>query len=217
MSLELIYTSAPKGLGAGSTGFCTVAATAGLSRQILGKLEALSGYQFHFSLSDPKANLNPVNYAHTRITVGAEPFSVLSRIGFCGADYSGRTNKIAHHVMLEHGEQLPGGPAWMLMELAQGTLVAGYSGEPKNLPKRDLRAAIPQAPEPTGVAAAWQERTGDAGWGGLLAKAFRENPKAPAFVIFPPGQDLLPLFEESLSLLPPQERWQVGFATYYTS
>ena len=28
--------------------------------------------------------------------------------------------------------------------------------------------------------------------------------------------DLLPLFAESLSLLPPEERWQVCFATYYT-
>jgi hypothetical protein len=144
--------------------------------------------------------------------------SVLSRIAFSGADYSGRTNKIAHHFLLEHGEQSPNGPAWMLMAMAENkVLVAGYSGEPRNLPKRDLRTLLPadsQLPEP---ATTWQSQTGDAGWAGMLVKAFRENPKVPAFVIFAPGQQLLPLFEEALALLPPEERWQVGFATHYTA
>ncbi|MGB2938504.1 MAG: hypothetical protein WBD05_09980, partial [Phycisphaerae bacterium] len=217
MSLELIYTSLSRGLAPGSSGFCTAAATGGMSRQVMGKLEALSGYSFHFNLSDPKANLNPVDYAHTQVRIGSETLSVLSRVAFCGADYSGRTNKIAHHFLLEHGEQLPGGPAWMMRQMAQKIFVAGYSGEPKNLPKRDLRAALPPAPGPAGPAAVWQKTTGDAGWAGMLVKAFRENPKVPAFVVFRPGQELLPLFEESLALLPPEERWQIGFATYYTA
>lgn len=215
MSLELVYTSAAKGLSTGTGGFCTVAATAGLSRQVLGKLEALSGYQFHFNLSDANAKLNPVNYAHTRITVGAEPASVLSRIGFCGADYSGRTNKIAHHFLLEHGEQVPAGPAAMLA--APGVFLAEWNAGPQNLPKRFPWSAMAGPPPPPRPAAQWQAAAGDAGWAGLLVKAFRENPKVPAFVVFQPGQNLLPLFEESLSLLPPHERWQVGFATYYTS
>jgi hypothetical protein len=188
-----------------------------MSRQVVTRLEALSGYQFHFNFSDPKAALNPVNYAHTQVRIGAETLSVLSRIAFSGADYSGRTNKIAHHVLLEHGEQLPNGPAWMLMEMAREVFVAGYSGEPRNLPKRDLRTLLPTEPRPPEPATTWQSQTGDAGWAGMLVNAFRENPKVPAFVIFSPGQELLPLFEESLALLPPEERWQVAFATYYTA
>jgi hypothetical protein len=218
MSLELIYTSVPRGLGPGASGFCTAAATGGMSRQVTAKLESLSGYQFHFNLSDPRAAENPANWAHTQVRIGAETLSVLSRIAFSGTDYSGRTNKIAHHFLLEHGEQLPNGPAWMLMEMAQHqAFVAGYSGEPRSLPKRDLRAVVPQDPRPPEPATTWQSMTGDAGWAGMLVKAFRENPKVPAFVIFAPGQQLLPLFEESLALLPPEERWQVGFATYYTA
>ncbi|MBM4020241.1 MAG: hypothetical protein FJ288_18300, partial [Planctomycetes bacterium] len=181
------------------------------------RLEALSGYQFHFNLLDPRAAENPVNWAHTQVRIGAETLSVLSRIAYSGADYSGRTNKIAHHVLLEHGEQLPNGPAWMLMEMVRGVFVAGYSGEPRNLPKRDLRTLLPADSRPPEPATTWQSQTGDAGWAGMLVKAFRENPKVPAFVIFAPGQELLPLFEESLALLPPEERWEVGFATYYTA
>jgi hypothetical protein len=215
MSLELIYTSAPRGLGPSSSGFCTVAATGGMSRQIMMRLEALSGYQFHFSLSDPQANQNPVNYAHTRVSVGGQTHSVLSRIGFAGADYSGRTNKLAHHIMLERGESLPQGPAWMFM--TQGVFFSSWNREPANLPRRSPWTAVAGQPRPQEPATTWEAMTGDAGWGGLLAKAFRENPKTPAFVVFEPGQQLLPLFEESLALLSPEERWQVGFATYYTA
>jgi hypothetical protein len=188
-----------------------------MSRQVVTRLEALSGYQFHFNLSDPRAAENPVNWAHTQVRIGAETLSVLSRTAFCGADYSGRTNKIAHHFLLEHGEQSPNGPAWMLMEMASRVFVAGYGGEPRNLPKRDLRTLLPADARPPEPATTWESVTGDAGWAGMLVKAFRENPKVPAFVIFAPGQELLPLFEESLALLPPEERWQVGFATYYTA
>ncbi|HUT56918.1 MAG TPA: hypothetical protein VNA25_03470, partial [Phycisphaerae bacterium] len=72
MSLELIYTSVPRGLGPGSSGFCTAAATGGMSRQVVTRLEALSSYQFHFNLSDPRATENPVNWAHTQVRIGAE-------------------------------------------------------------------------------------------------------------------------------------------------
>jgi hypothetical protein len=217
VSLELIYTSASRGLVTASGGFCTVAATAGTSRQVTAKLEGLSGYQFHFGLSDPRAAQNPVNFAHTRVRIGAETLSVLSRVAFCGADYSGRTNKIAHHFLLERGEEMPNGPAWMIMAMARGLFVAGWNSEPQDLPKRALRGIIATEPRPAEPARTWHAATGDAGWAGVLVQAFRENPKVPAFVIFKPGTDLLPLFEESLALLPPEERWQVGFATYYTA
>ena len=217
MSLELIYTSAPRGLNSTVSGFCAVAATGGMSRQVQATLEGLSGYQFHFNLSDPSADRNPVNFAHTRVRIGGEMRSVLSRIAFAGADYSGRTNKIAHHVLLERGEQLPGGPAWMMMAMASGVFVAGWEAEPKHLDKRSMASILSNEPRPPEPATTWEAVTGDTGWGGALAQAFRTNPKVPAYVVFEPGQELLPLFEESLALLPPEERWQVAFATYYTT
>ena len=45
MSIELVYTSAPRGLNPDSTGFCTVATTPGMNPQVMAKLEGLSGYE----------------------------------------------------------------------------------------------------------------------------------------------------------------------------
>ena len=54
---------------------------------------------------------------------------------------------------------------------------------------------------------------GDAGWGGVLAEAAVE--KKNAFVVFRPGMDLLPLIEESVRLLPDDQRWEATFSTYF--
>ena len=92
MSLELIYTSAPNGLRPGSNGFCTVAATGGMSKGVASKLEGLSAYDFHYSLSDPQAAKNPANFSHITTKFGGNTYSVLSRVGFCGPDFTGRAN-----------------------------------------------------------------------------------------------------------------------------
>lgn len=218
MSIELVYTSAPRGLNPDSTGFCTVATTPGMNPQVMAKLEGLSGYELKFNLSDPKAKMNPVNFAHTRIQLGAGTESVLSRVAFSGADYSGRTNKIAHHFLLDAGEQMGPGPAWMLAQMDGSILRTNWSGDPqKNLPPRRLDTVLLRGSVPTGPAHQWQTVADDAGWAGVLAKAFRDNPNVPAYVVFNVGTNLLPLFQESLAVLPPAERWNVGFATYYST
>ena len=86
MSRELIYTSAPRGLVANTKGFCTVAVTAGMSKQVRLTLESLCGYEFKFNISDPKAHLNPVNYTRRR-GLGWRPGTgaprETRRAGFC--------------------------------------------------------------------------------------------------------------------------------------
>ena len=217
MSIELVYTSAPKGLKPGTSGFCTVAASAGMSRQILMKLELLSGYDLCFDISDPRADQNPVDFSHLHVEVGGRKRSVLSRVAFSGADYSGRANKIAHHFLLGEEERLPAGPAWMLSQLAKGIFRCDWDDQPRDLQAQPL-VQLPGGREVVGgmVPDHWERLTGDPGWAGMLAKAFRDSKKIPAYVIFQPGVDLLPLFLESLAVLPPDERWNVCFATYYT-
>ena len=144
MSQELVYTSAPRGVAPNSSGFCTVAYDGGMSRLLMMKLERLSVYDFHFDLADSRSALNPENYIHTRLSVGGESMSVLSRVAFCGADFSGRTNKIAHHFRLQAHEHLPGGPAWMMAEMTNSGLFSkGWSGPPTaSLPAGDLAGAV---------------------------------------------------------------------------
>lgn len=213
MSQELIHTSAPKGIKASQSGFCTVAVDAGLSQVLMRKLEALSGYVYCYELSDPEAERNPANFAHTAIDTGSGRRSVLSRVAFCGADYSGRTNKIAHHFLLSAQEQLAAGPAAMMLALREaGLFHTEWTEAPRQLHQRDLRQLQPRTTDN----GAWA-RYGDAGWAGVLARAFGANRKIPSYVVFRPGLDLLPLFVESLAVLPPELRWQVHFATYYST
>jgi len=216
MSWELIYTSSPRGLKPNTSGFCTVAVTAGMSRPVMQTIERLSAYEFHFGLSDPRADDNPTNYMHMLLPLGGRTTHLLSRIAYAGADYSGRTNKISHHILLSPEELSPAGPADMIRQLVDaGRFYSTWEGEPRELPPRPLTGGLGPSPAHAGALAAWRSLTGDAGWAGMLVKGFRENARIPAYLLFEPGLDVLQLYQESLALLPPESRWEVGFSTYY--
>lgn len=211
MSQELFYTSAPRGLQPGARGFCTVAATRGLSPALVEKLESLSGYRPLFPPHDARAGMNPVAFAHVRVSAGGRTYTVVSRIGPAGLDYTERPNKFAHHVVLDPAELPAGGPAWLLGQ--PGFLEAHWDGQVQVLP---AGRAAPRGDVAPAVCRRWQALTGDAGWGGVLAEAFQADPTRLVYLVFDPGMDLLPLFAESLALLPPEQRWEVTFSTYFT-
>jgi hypothetical protein len=212
MSHELFYTSAPRGLQPGSNGFCTVAETRGLSPLLRERLEDLSGYRPLFPPNDPRAVQNPVASSHLKLTVSGKTLSVLSRVCASGLDHTGRSNKFAHHVVLEGREQPAGGPAWLLEQ--PGFVEAAWDGKVRTL--AGGRAPRP-GDRPPAPCRHWQERAGDAGWAGVLAESFLRDPSRPAYLLYPAGLDPLPLLAEALALLTPDRRWQVTFSTYFTS
>jgi len=53
-------------------------------------------------------------------------------------------------------------------------------------------------------------------WAGVLAESFVADSAKPAYLIYSPGTDILRLFDESLSLLSPAQRWAVTFSTFFT-
>jgi hypothetical protein len=214
MTQELLYTSAPRGLLRGSSGFCTVAATAKMPPSLMQKLESLSGYRHIFPPSDPRAARNPINWSHLRITVNGKDYHVLSRVAFAGRDHTNRTNHIAHHVVLEDSDDLPAcGPARLLRQ--QGFMLTEWDGQVGPLPPA---GPLPVCHDSPRICLAWERRTGDAGWGGLLAEWLHNDYRQPVCLVFDPAtdSDLLPLIEESLTLLPPALRWQTTFSTYYS-
>ncbi len=210
MSQELFYTSAPRGLQPGSTGFCTVAETRGLSALLRERLEDLSGYRELFPPHDPRAGQNPVAWSHSRLTVQGKTVSVLSRVGAAGIDHSQRTNKFAHHVVLDAREQVAAGPAALLAR--PGFLETTWDGQVRSLP---TGRPVPAFDVPPAPCVGWQRATGDAGWAGALVEAYLNN--RPAYVLYPLGLDPLPLLVEALALLPPERRWLVTFTTYFTA
>lgn len=215
MAWELVYTSAPRGLADGSGGFCTVAATAGMPASLIARIEALSGYRPAFGAQAPADAVHPVQNTHVRLDHAGQSLSVLSRIVHVGHDYSGRTNKLAHHLVLEPDEQranAAGNPAaW----------IRGFDGwrdrwddEPRNLEPRSL---APLASAATPPCRAWAAAAGDAGYAGRLAERFLLDPSRPTSLLHDPARhDALALLDEAAQLLPPETRWRVTFATYFT-
>lgn len=209
MLQEIIYTSAPQGLKPGSRGFCTVISSPGMPVNLAQQLEALSGYRHLFPPQDPQAALNPTVYAHLRLNVAGRPLHVLSRIADAGLDYSQRTNKFAHHLVLDAPDCPPGGPAWALA--TPGLMATGWDGQPRVAP---VLRKLPRDERPAGPCTAWEAQLGDAGWAGVLAETAAVG--RPAVLLFEPGMEVLPLFVEALSLLPPAQRWTVTFSTFFT-
>lgn len=210
MSQEIIYTSSPQGLKPGSSGFCTVASTPGMAKNLAERLESFSGYRHLFPPGDSSSHLNPVAYSHFILSVGGQKLHVLSRVADAGLDYSHRTNKLAHHVALEAQELVPAGPGWVLQQ--PGFSETTWSGNPRILPQGRRPPSGMLAPT---VCRAWQQVTGDAGWAGVLAQNAVQGNR-PAHIIFKPGTDLLPLVVEAQSLMPLSKRWDVSFCTYFT-
>jgi hypothetical protein len=175
------------------------------------RLEGLSGYVQVFPPHDPKAAVNPIVYSHHRLNLGNQTYNVLSRVSSAGLDYSSRSNKYAHHVVLGSDERPVGGPAWLLSR--PGFMEVAWQGEPRHLA---AGRTLPQGDQPPGIAHAWQTLTGDAGWAGVLAETFLANPHRLVTLLFEPGMEILPLFVEALALLPPSRRWDVEFSTFFT-
>ncbi len=211
MSLELIYTSVPRGLKPGSQGFCTVASTRGIPPNLTQQLESLSGYRHVYPPQNSQTSRNPIAFSHLVISVGGRRCHVLSLVCDAGLDYTQRTNKFAHHVVLDAAEVPPAGPAWLLAK--PGFMRSKWEGEPCNFP---AGPAIPMSDCPPRVCHAWQRLTGDAGWGGVLAETAARSANQQAVLIFQPGTDVLSLLAESVALLPVELRWRATFSTYFT-
>ena len=208
---ELLYTSVPRGLKPGSRGFSTVLSTQGMVAPLAAALEALSGYRPVFPIGHARVAENPVVYSHLKLQVAGKSWYVLSRVADYGLDYSQRTNKLAHHLVLDKSELPSAGPASLLR--ASGIMRESWEGDPKIVPPKPIAR---ETSAPSGVCQAWKTMTGDAGWAGVLAESFLKDPNRPVILLFEPGQDLRPLIDESLSLLPAERRWDVTFNTYFT-
>lgn len=211
MSTELLYTSASQGLRHGSRGFCTVLTTAGMPINVISKLEAISSYRHLFAPDSHRASENPTAFAHQRLNLGGHSTSVISRVAAYGTDYTGRTNKLAHHVAVDSGEMPAAGPAWLIRQpsfLRREWL--GQCETPSTGP------VVPQGDQQPRICTTWKTIAGDSGWGGVVAEAIVSPGRDPLWVIYPlQYQDrLLELIDESISLLSPTQRWRATFSTY---
>lgn len=206
MSHELIHTSVEKGLR-GVSGFATAVATRGLPPALEPALEELSAYDFDASRV---LGADRVDWAHRIVTLGGRSHGVLSRTVPSGSDWSGRPNRVAHHVVIDVTERAAAGPAWML---------SSFTGWVDGVSRVEERASGPAIPRGGAVeprpAAAWAAAGFDSGWAGVVARALLDAQGAPCYLVLPPDCDALPLLCDVFVLLPEDRRWHVTFSTRF--
>jgi len=204
MAWQLIYTSAPRSLEAGRSGFGTVARHRAISPLLVSAIERASQFS-----RLPGVDTARVIYSYRIITIAGGRFHVLSSIRDAGADYTGRTNHIAHHLVAEPRELVQFGatgpsPADVLLGMPW---VTAWTEIPRYFESED---EIPLAGFQSMVdGSAWEHAAGHASQAWLLASG--EGSRG-AYVIRPAGVDLRQLFGESLRLIP-ERLWQISFTT----
>lgn len=208
MIQELVFTSAPRGLQRGKSGFCTVASTPGMAANLAKLLESLSGYRHLNPPGSEASGGNPIVYSHLRAQVGGQKLSILSRIADAGMDYSNRSNKIAHHIVIDGTSELPGGPAHLLER--EGLFRHQWQSDPQTLPERRIEG-VAASPQPC---VTWQHVAGDAGWAGALIGGLLTQ--RPVYLIVTPETPALRLVSEAIDLLPARLQWQATFSTFFT-
>ena len=213
---ELIYTSTPKGLLAGRSGFSTVAMTAGFPPNLIAAIENMSGYKPLFPPGTAEEGCNPVNYSCRHYLSGTTRYTVLSKISFAGLSYTGRTNILAQHLLLTREElaEIPGGAAAILAEDAN---FPPWEGEPRLLPQRSIQS-LRLAPVPKESAEMWEKLAGDKRFAPWTAAKFRKDPGKPIILSFDPlqvsGRDILELIRETSACLKPADLPDFTFCTY---
>ena len=209
MSFELVFTSARRGLRAGASGFCTVAATEGIPRNLQAKLESMSGYQ---QPELTRGRTPPINFAHTTIRIQRNVYHVLSRIGRVRRDHTNRSNKIAHHLALTTSEcrRLSNNPAALFAD--SSFWYETWDDDPQSLPPD----RFPETDgDPGEQFSAWEDAFGDAGWAGPMGAGISEGFKTVSVII--PDTTIAPrLVEEAFQLVKPENRWKVCFSTHYS-
>lgn len=200
---QLIYTSAPRLLDAGKSGFGTIARGRDIPRALVNYLERISTF-------DRAAGVDSLQY-YTVFSSAGLRFHIFSRVQDCGADYTGRTNHVAHHFIAEEGSAeyaalSAGTPAGTMLAL-QAQWCKRWDEAPRWLDPVPLPASLPK-----GEKFAWTRLTDNqenAGW--LCAEEYHQG----ATLVF----DCEISVEQALGLLHdaylrrPDHGWGTGFCT----
>ncbi len=216
MPWQLIYTSAPRGLLSGQSGFCTVSRSADLREALAQRLEQISAYHYLRVAEAATAKRNPAICAFRLLDLRGAKYYVLTRIQPCGLDFTARTNHLAHHLVFQADElvKLPS-PAAILRHWP-GWLSC-WQGEPRLREEIGLEefAAAGRTFLP---AQTWARLTGD---GGRAAGLLESECVRGCYLVCSPGSEeqVLELYCETLALLNfngqfPLRPWRHTFTTF---
>lgn len=223
---ELINTSLPNGLIAGTHGFSTVAMTNGMPDILRGRLESLCAYTHRTSLHDSTyLQQNPVNWFHVILPQGDH---VVGRVAPYDFDYTGRTNRIARLRVFRSVEMPEIGGAEVLA-LEKRWFKERWDADPHYLEENRNVCGQLRMRNPVFASSApsWESVFGANGsryaqqiaW--QLERNISEGGKSIYFKTSVEwdvtGEKLLGLFYEVINFLPTAIRSKVTFSTYPVS
>ena len=215
MAHQIIYTSVPRGLAPGSKGYCTVVASNGMAPALQRQLESLSQYSHIYPPNTANDALNPTNFQYAKASFGGKQLCVLSRVSDAGLDYSRRSNLLAHHIALEPDECNVSGPAALIDSLLLPASVKRWEKPPQRL---DI-PSIPNPSCPTSPMASHNSLGVKPEMVGEIAGRLANSTQQIVTVLYRQDQhsQLLSLVKDVFWLLPPGDRWNTTFSTYYTA
>ena len=188
MPLQLIFTSAPRGLVAGRSGYCTVARHRSIPDRLAQILE---------SLGTPHQNPEGATFTFRIIEASNANWFVLSRFVARGLDYSQRDNRLAHHLIFtaEEAAVLPPPSA---MAFRWNGWLTEWTKEPTWLTEDPRPLILDKAP-PLRPASAWREFSGTGAKAAWLVNEV--GPTTLCLTQPPEDKILLRLLAESAALL----------------
>lgn len=192
MPYEVVNTSVAHGLTSGHSGFCDVLRTRGLPEEITPLLAPLNFYNEKLARGKPAYGVRSIRF-------GGRMWGVVSRVVLNGNDYTGRQNRLAHHIIAPPSE---------LESLCPANLLAGYSFRDAFT---DLPRYLDREPEVTE-----NEKSFDDVWECMGGKGWRSHIAALALsgsrlvVLIPPSVEGRSVVISILRGIPIDQRWQVG-------
>lgn len=220
---EIINTSVPNGLIAGTHGFATVAMTKGMPDAIRRRVENFCAYPHRTSAHDATYfTENPVNWFHLMLPGGDH---VVGRTAPAEFDYTGRTNRISRTLHFASREMPISGGAYVLTA-ESSRFCENWHGEPRYLPLDKTTAGRlqldnrPSGYEPT----YWIQMFGADGkaYAQKFAALLEQNMRTSKGIYFKAskadndGKRLLGLFADLINILPDEIAAQVTFSTFAT-
>ena len=220
---ELVNTSLPNGLIAGTHGFSTVAMTKGLPDVFRNRLETLCAYNHRTSSHDQSYwSQNPTNWFHVVLPQGEHIVGCVAPSDF---DYTGRTNRLAK-LRIFSAAEMPIVGAAEILNIEKKWFQSSWQGEPCYLPENKAVCGVLRMQNPNAYSSApeWEALFGANGFrlaqqfAWLLEKNILGGGKPIYFktsVAFDlSGERLLGLFRDLIRLLPVELRARVAFSTY---
>jgi hypothetical protein len=207
MPWQLIYTSAPRLLTAGQTGFGTVARHRDIPPLVVSAVERASQFA-----RLPGMDAARVVFSHRVVDAAGARYHVLSRVASAGADYTGRTNHLAHHLILTSAEaaDLAGKGVSAGDVLVRFPWRSTWEDGARWLDGHETPdlAGLPQGPQEQ--LSVWMEAAGDRLHANHLVAG--AGARSGCFLIAPAKLEMRRLFAESLRGVP-EEGWHFTFTT----